>query len=146
MAKWLTAVALLWAALATPAADTAPDPVEAATHAFADMRSGWNAGDIEAALAAYWDSTDITWINRAGVSRGFDDFAAEMRAAYANAPETMGVYTAEILDGRALTQDSALIVARWDISLGEERLYGGISTMLWRRIDGEWKIVLEHAS
>ncbi|MBC2778751.1 nuclear transport factor 2 family protein [Parasphingopyxis marina] len=147
MARYFAILLMMLVMLAPPVSAQQEDgPVEAAAAAFAEMRAGWNRGDIEAALSAYRDSSDMTWVNSSGVSRGFDDFAAEMRTAYADAPETMGSYTAEILDGRALTQDSVLIVARWDISLGEERLYGGISTMLWRRIDGEWKIVLEHAS
>lgn len=147
MAKLIASLVLILAALATPAfAQPAEGPVEEATTAFAEMRADWNRGDIEGSLGAYWDSPDITWISRAGVTRGFADFATEMRTSYSDAPESMGVYAAEILDGRALSENSVLLVTRWDISLDGERLYGGISTMLWRRIDGEWKIVLEHAS
>lgn len=142
-----TFLALLFSFFAVPGlAQTPQGPVEAATAAFAEMRAYWNRGDIEGSLDAYWDSPDITWINQAGVTRGFAGFAAEMRTSYADAPETMGVYTAEILDGRILNDDTVLLVTRWDISLDGERLYGGVSTMLWYRIGGEWKIVLEHAS
>jgi ketosteroid isomerase-like protein len=147
MRKWLAAMAMIFALLAAPAfAQHEDDPIAAAAAAFAEMRAGWNRGDIEVALSAYWDSPDITWVNRTGISYGFDDFAAEMRTAYADAPETMGIYTAELLGDRVLSENEVLLIARWDISRGDERLYGGVSTMLWRRIDGKWKIVFEHAS
>lgn len=127
-------------------AESGTDNIDGAITAFSEMRAGWNRGDIDAALAAYWDSPEITWVNRKGISHGIDEFASEMRSEYADSPEAMGHYSAEILDSRLLSEDTALLVARWDITLDGKRLFGGVSSMVWKIIDGQWKLVFEHAS
>ncbi|MCA1748072.1 MAG: DUF4440 domain-containing protein [Parasphingopyxis sp.] len=131
---------------ASPAgAGETPAPITA-EQAFAEMRAAWNRGDLEAALDGYWNSPDLVWVSRSGVSRGFAQFAEGMRADFGDAPETMGEFTAEILDSRQIGDYGAITVARWSIDRDGEQIMGGVSTMLWRRIEGEWRIVLEHAS
>ena len=131
---------------AAPAIATEPGPATSAEQAFAAMRTAWNRGDLEGSLDGYWDSPDLVWVNGAGISHGFAEFAEGMRADFAEAPEAMGEFTAEILDSRRIAEDSAITVARWSISRDGEELMGGVSTMLWRRFGEEWKIILEHAS
>jgi hypothetical protein len=107
--------------------------------------AAWNRGDIEAALLAYWDSPMMTWVSKSGVDYGYTAFADALRKDFAD-PKSMGTYSAEILDARDLGPDANQIVFRWKIMRGEKRLMGGISTQIWRRIDGQWRAVFEHAS
>ena len=69
-----------------------------------------------------------------------------MRAEFADRPETMGTYTGEVLDALPLGPDQVALVVRWQITRDDIRLYGGVSTQIWQRIDSHWRIVLEHAS
>lgn len=121
------------------------DSAGKAADGLAAQVDAWNRGDLEAALAAYCDSRDIVWVNRKGVSRGFADFAAGMRADFADRA-MMGRYEAEILDRRVVGPEAALITVRWSIARGGKRLMGGISTQLWQPCGGRLRIVLEHAS
>ena len=129
--------------LAGPAA---AGPVEDATAGFEAQMAAWNRGDIEGALALYLDTPDILWVSRAGADRGFAPFAADMRAEFAGHPEAMGTYAGEVLDALPLGPDHVALVLRWQITRDGTRLYGGVSTQVWQRIDGHWRIVLEHAS
>jgi hypothetical protein len=103
--------------------------------------AAWNRGNIEAALLAYC----VTWVSKPGVDYGYKAFADAMRKDFAD-PKSMGTYSAEILDARDLGPSANQIVFRWKIMRGEKRLMGGISTQIWRRIDGQWRAVFEHAS
>lgn len=58
----------------------------------------------------------------------------------------MGVYTGSVLDARTLAPDTALLVVDWKIERDGRRLMGGVSTEIWKNIDGKWRIVFEHAS
>lgn len=121
-------------------------PVEDATAGFDSQMAAWNRGDIEGALAVYLDTSDILWVSRAGAERGFAPFAADMRAEFAGHPEAMGTYSGEVLDALPLGPEHAALVLRWVIVRDGTRLFGGVSTQIWQRIDGHWRIVLEHAS
>ena len=107
--------------------------------------AAWNRGDLETALLAYWDSPHMTWVSRAGVQRGFMEFAQAMRRDFAD-PAAMGTYSAEVLEARNLGREGAVIVFRWQIVRDGRRLMGGTSTQIWREIEGAWRAVLEHAS
>jgi len=138
----LLALALIATLFAGPAlagpADEARKGVEAQVEA-------WNRDDLEGALARYWNAPELTWVSRRGVERGFAAFATAMRADAATNPD-LGDYQAEVLEARDLSSDSALIIVRWSINRDGKRLMGGVSTQIWRPVDGQWVIVLEHAS
>jgi uncharacterized protein (TIGR02246 family) len=135
---------LLLVALALSVA-APPTIAEAAVGALEAQRAAWNRGDLESSLAAYCDTPEITWVNRSGVSRGFDEFAAAMRQEFAD-PVRMGRMELEVLDARQAGADGALVTLRWSISRGDERIMGGVSTQLWQPCRGRLRIVFEHAS
>jgi hypothetical protein len=107
--------------------------------------NAWNRGDLEAALSTYWDAPQMTWVSRSGVERGFASFAEGMRKDFADRT-AMGTYSAEVLDVRGLGPETGSLVFQWQISRAGKRVMGGTSTQIWRRVDGTWKAVLEHAS
>ena len=125
----------------------APDatPAVSATEGLYRQRDAWNAGDLEGALAAYCAEPRITWVNRMGLTKGFDSFAEWMRREFRE-PAQMGRMTVDLLDVRAASADSVLVSLRWDISRDGVRLMGGVSTQLWSPCRGKMRIVFEHAS
>jgi hypothetical protein len=107
--------------------------------------AAWNRGDLEGALGAYCGEPRITWVNRGGVTRGFDEFAASMRRDFAD-PSQMGRFDVELLETRKVGRRVALVVLRWSITRDGTRLMGGVSTQLWEPCRGRLRITLEHAS
>ena len=132
---------LLLAAALTVSAPAEAAPVEEASGAFRRQMEAWNSGNLEGALSAYWNSPEMTWVNKRGVEKGFATFAEAMRQDGAK-----GIYSGEVLHARRLSSKSTLIVVRWAITDQGKRLMGGVSTQLWEVRDRRWKIVLEHAS
>ena len=131
--------------LALAMADPAVPPAVSATEGLYRQRDAWNAGDLEGALAAYCPEPEITWVNRMGLTKGFDSFAEWMRRDFGD-PARMGRMTIDLLDVRAASGDSALVSQRWDISRDGVRLMGGVSTQLWAPCRGRMRIVFEHGS
>ena len=129
-----------------PVSAASADPAEEARKGFATQRAAWNRGDIEAALDLYWNSADLTWAGADGVTKGFDAFAYGLRRDFAGGPTQMGVYTGTVLEARTLAPDTALLVVDWKIERDGRRLMGGVSTEIWKNVDGKWRIVFEHAS
>lgn len=120
-------------------------PRDEAMRALEEQMAAWNRGDLESALGAYWDSPEMLWVNKGGVERGFRPFAEAMRKDHASNPAAMGRYDGTILEARDLAPDTALIVVRWSITSAGKKM-GGVSTQIWRPVDGRWRAVFEHAS
>ena len=120
--------------------------VEEASAALRDQMSAWNKQDLESALSYYWDSPEMTWVNRKGISFGIQEFAQSMRQDFSDRSK-MGLYDGKVLHASQLRDDLVLIVLDWKIvdSAGK-KLMGGVSSQLWQRKSGGWKIVFEHAS
>ena len=135
---------LLAGLLAMPA--SAASPADEARNGFAQQRAAWNRGDLEGALDLYWNSPELVWVDRSGLSRGFAEFARGLRADFAGRPQAMGVYTGEVLEARDIDADTGMLVVRWSIARDSKPLMGGVSTQLWERAGDRWRIVFEHAS
>jgi ketosteroid isomerase-like protein len=121
------------------------DPVRSVQKALAGQVSAWNAGDLEAAMAFYRNSPDMIWISKSGVDKGYQSVLDAYRKDYADRSK-MGVYTYEPLHIESLSSACVYYVFKWKIELAGKRLMGGISSQLWKRIDGRWVITSEHAS
>jgi len=124
---------------------TAESPVEAARMGLQGQVDAWNVGNLEQAMAFYWNSPEMLWISKNGVEKGWQP-VLEMFEQDFKDRSTMGTYSYEPLHLEALGEAAALYVIRWKIELNGERLMGGISSQFWKRLDGLWVIASEHAS
>ena len=50
----------------------------------------------------------------------------------------------DILDIDVLSDDAAFVLGRWNLE--RENPIGGYYTLLWKKVDGKWLIVLDHTS
>lgn len=121
-------------------------PADEAASAFKSQMDAWNKQDMDGALSFYWDSGDMAWVNRKGITFGLAEFAKSMRADFTDKSK-MGKYDGKVLYSRELSPELVLLVVDWKIVNAEgKRTMGGISTQIWRRTDSGWKAVFEHAS
>jgi uncharacterized protein (TIGR02246 family) len=123
-----------------------PRPSDEARRGFQGQMDAWNRGDLDGAMRIYRDDPDMLFVNKTGVERGLKGFNDAMQADFAGKAEQMGVYSGEVLEARDLGPGHALLVVKWSIVLGQKRLFGGVSTQIWRRFDEGWRIAVEHAS
>ena len=126
------------------------DQIEAIMRA---QSEDWSRGDVEAFVSAY--SEDCTYLSAtAGLSQGREALLERYRTGYPG-PEAMGELSFEILEMRpawvttrqffGVVDSEGIggmsVVARWHLGYPDREPASGLTLIVWRRIEGEWKIV-----
>ncbi len=108
------------------------------------QRDAWNRGDLDSFMQPYWRSDSLRFVGKSGVTYGYDSLVARYRRTYGQGAE-MGQLEFTLLHTDVLSPDAALMVGRWQLQHRGKAL-GGHFTLLWRRLDRRWRIVLDHTS
>ncbi len=103
----------------------------------------WNAGDIEGFMKYYWKDDSLKFIGSKGITYGWQKTLQNYKKNYPD-KEAMGILTFEIKTNQQLSKTSVFIIGSW--SLKKEKSVGGYFTLLWKKIKGEWVIVVDHTS
>ena len=111
---------------------------------FFQQEDDWNRGDIDAFMKAYWKSEELQFGGAYGITRGWQQTLERYKKSYPD-KETMGKLSFQIKDITQQSQDVVSLTGSWVLERKNDRL-GGHFLLIWRRIDGEWKIVVDHTS
>lgn len=103
----------------------------------------WNRGDLDAFMEAYWKSPNLTFSSGGETTRGWEETLARYRKRYPDR-ETMGKLTFSELETQMLGSNAALTLGRW--SLDRKEPAQGNFSLVWRKLDGAWRIVHDHSS
>ena len=109
----------------------------------AEQQKAWNRGDIEVFMGAYWKDERLTFSSGGATTRGYQATLDRYRKRYPDRA-AMGNLTFEGLETTSLGPTSAYTLGRW--KLAKEIAAEGNFTLVWQKIDGEWKIVHDHSS
>ncbi|MDH3494491.1 MAG: nuclear transport factor 2 family protein [Acidobacteriota bacterium] len=104
----------------------------------------WNEGDIEGFMDGYWKSDDMRFVSGNSVSKGWQAAFDRYRKAY-DSREKMGVLSFSEIEFTVLSKRSAYVKGRFTLERKEDKPTG-LFTLVFRRFDGEWKIVHDHTS
>lgn len=105
----------------------------------------WNEGKLEEAMTYYWESPEMLWISKNGIDKGYTSVLEMFRKDFSDRSK-MGVYTYLPLFIEEVSTEAVYYVFRWKIELQGKQLMGGISSQLWKKLNGNWVITAEHAS
>ena len=108
------------------------------------MVMAWNDQKLEEALSYYWNSPDLVWINRTGVDKGYQPIFYAYLQDFQDRSK-MGTYTYKLLHEEVLGSNAVFTTIEWKITMAEDTI-GGVSSFIWKKIDGRWVITKEHAS
>ena len=103
----------------------------------------WNAGDIDAFMAPYWHSPDLTFSSGGKVTRGWQATLDRYHQRYPTR-EAMGHLTFSDIEVTQLGRDAALVLGRWRLQRAAP--IGGGFTLVLRESAGKWVIVHDHTS
>jgi len=110
------------------------------------QETSWNNGDIDAFMDFYWESDSLQFIGKNGVNFGWLTTLNNYKKSY-NSMEKMGNLSFENISYKILNNHSVLITGKWHLSRNEElKDLEGHYTLIWKMIDGHWKIVYDHSS
>lgn len=108
------------------------------------QQEDWNKGDVEAFMQVYWKSDQLQFGGASGITRGWQQTLEGYKKRYPD-KKAMGKLAFEIKD---MTQHSRKVISltgSWELEREKDNP-GGHFLLIWRKIKGEWKIVVDHTS
>ena len=108
------------------------------------QEKAWNAYDIDTFMEGYWKSPNLVFCGSGGPVYGWNATKKRYKQAYDN-QEKMGKLQFTIPNVHALTNNGMQLIGRFKL-YRKPKNTSGYFTLLWKRIDGEWKIVSDHTS
>ena len=108
------------------------------------QQTAWNHGDVDAFLAGYWRSSEVTFSGATGIVRGWEGVQARYKKNYADR-DAMGQLQFSELEFRFLGPDAALVLGHWHLTRAKGDV-GGVFTLVWQRFPEGWRIVHDHTS
>lgn len=109
-----------------------------------NMADRWNAHDIDGYLAPYWKSPDLLVVVEGEQLRGWADVLSTYHRGYPNLDE-MGSAITDRIQIQLVSPDVAVALTWWKV-IQKRGPVLGTSTVVFRKIDGNWVIVVLHSS
>lgn len=107
------------------------------------QRNAWNEGDIEGFMAHYWKSNKMTYQSGDERLQGWDALLARYKNVYPK--EKMGKLEFSDLIIQVLSEDSAYVLGKWQLTtkIGTQQ---GLFTTILKKMEDGWKIIHDHSS
>ncbi len=141
MRPMIILIALLLAASTAHAAS--PDQ-EAIIKVLRDAEAGWNAGDVTAYMAAYWQSDQLRFVSGGTTSYGWQKVHDRYLARYPD-QERMGRLVFADLDVGLTGPDHAVVFGSWRLIRAADEPHG-LFTLVWQRFPEGWRVIHDHTS
>lgn len=110
----------------------------------ASQTESWNKGDIDGFMKGYWHSDSLLFVGKTGPTYGYQQTLLNYKKNYPDAA-AMGQLEFSILKVQKLSGDTYFVLGKWALT----RTKGNVSghyTLLFKKINGEWEIVVDHSS
>jgi uncharacterized protein (TIGR02246 family) len=104
----------------------------------------WNKGNLDAFMKGYWDNDSLVFIGKSGPSYGYHQALANYKKNYSG-PDQMGKLFFDLLKVKRLSSDYYFVIGKWFLKRKSGDI-GGIYTLLFRKFNGGWRIVVDHTS
>ncbi|TDW99626.1 YybH family protein [Dinghuibacter silviterrae] len=129
---------------ATPAPRQAPSDDGAIRQVLAQQVTAWNNADVTAFMQGYWQSDSLIFIGPKGPNYGWQPVLDHYKKVYPD-KVAMGTLTFSNLVLKRLSGDYYFVIGAWHLTRTNGDL-GGQFTLLFHKINGNWKIVVDHTS
>lgn len=108
------------------------------------QQEDWNRGDIDAFMEVYWQSENLQFGGATGITKGWTNTLNNYKKRYPD-KATMGNLTFDIKDMTKHSKKVVSLTGSWDLEreMGD---IGGHFLLIWRKIKGQWRIVVDHTS
>ncbi len=136
-------MSLAMMAFGASAADAAPQAIRKVIE---DQQAAWNRHDLEAFMAGYWNSPDLTFFSGAHESKGWQAALDRYKKAYTGTGHEMGRLEFANLRIDMLGSDAALVRGEFHLTMSDGKTPHGLFTLIVRKSPDGWKIVHDHSA
>ena len=105
--------------------------------------AAWNRGDLEGFMQGYWKSDSLLFVS-AKPTHGWQATLDNYKRGYPD-KAAMGILSFDIIKVDVLNDKNAFVFGAWHLKR-EKDSPGGYFTLLFKKIKGEWKVVVDHTS
>ena len=112
--------------------------------AMSEQEIAWNKGDIDGFMVSYWKSDSLKFIGKNGITYGWQNTLDNYKKSYPD-KATMGKLSFTIINVEVLSSTSCYVIGKWNLDRDKDDV-GGYYTLLWKKINGKWVIVIDHTS
>jgi len=108
------------------------------------QQSAWNQGDINAFMEGYWENDSLMFMGKNGPTYGYNNTLKNYKKNYPDKAH-MGQLSFSEINMNALNSDHYFVIGKFFL----KRTVGDASghfTLLFKKINGHWKIISDHSS
>jgi ketosteroid isomerase-like protein len=110
------------------------------------QQEAWNRHDLDAFMAGYWNSPELTFFSGAKEQHGWQATIDRYRATYASPGHEMGKLEFSGLRIEVLGPEAAFVRGSWLLTMSDGKTPHGLFTLVFRKFPEGWKIVHDHTS
>jgi uncharacterized protein (TIGR02246 family) len=110
----------------------------------AHMEAAWNRGDFRGYMAGF-RKPDVVFVSGGKFQDGWQGTLDHYVRDYGSSPDTRGTLHFYEMKVDMLSGDAAMLVGRYHLERPTHAAEG-VNTRLFRKIDGQWVITLNHVS
>jgi len=118
----------------------------AVTEVLGSQVKAWNDHDLEAFMAGYWKSPELTFFSGANQRRGWQATMDRYKSTYQSPGHEMGKLEFSNLRVEALGDDAAFVRGEWHLTMSDGKTPHGLFTLVFRKFPDGWKIIHDHTS
>ena len=118
----------------------------AVTQVLVSQMKAWNDHDLDAFMAGYWKSPDLTFFSGANERRGWQATMDRYKATYQSPGHEMGKLEFSNMRVEALGSDAAFVRGEWHLTMSDGKTPHGLFTLVFRKFTDGWKIIHDHTS
>jgi len=109
-----------------------------------EQAAAWNRGNIDAFMSGYWNSSELVFVSGDTVTRGWQPTLDRYKKNY-NSREKMGTLKFSDLEIDVISKNAAVVLGSWSLRRSNDNPKGKF-TLIFRRLNGGWRIVHDHTS
>lgn len=114
--------------------------------AMLEQEASWNKGDLNGFMKHYWNSDSLRFIGKSGVNMGWKATLENYQQSYPNG-SAMGKLKFSNLSVEFIDRETVFVIGSWLLERGGEyENLSGFYSLIWKKKNGKWVIVVDHSS
>ncbi|NJN43238.1 MAG: nuclear transport factor 2 family protein [Flammeovirgaceae bacterium] len=107
-----------------------------------NQAKAWSEGNLEKFMEGYWKSDSLMFLGSRGITYGWEKTLANYKKGYPDRSHT-GKLDFEVLHLEKVGKDAYFMMGKFMLTreVGDT---SGFFSLLWKKIHGEWKVVIDH--
>ena len=123
-----------------------PATTEEIRQVIVKQQEAWNRGDLEAFMAGYWNSPELTFFSGTRESKGWQAALERYKKSYQSAGHEMGKLEFSNLRIEMLGPEAAFVRGEFHLTMSDGKTPHGLFTLIFRKFPEGWRIVHDQSA